>query len=188
MCLPLLFHLLFRSMTTQSQYLSSNPKAIADDNGRFPWFSLYGGKICFGNRPDTASWAPLLSAKVSHIATVQTRDENAADIRHQCLTSGLKWMWVPFETTSISASIEEAFLHQYLREITTVLKDGAHLYLHCDSTLSRCSLLFYALCHYNRLPSDSAYCALHSINPQANALSRRELKWAASLGHAALKG
>jgi len=97
-------------------------------------------------------------------------------------------MWVPFETTSISASIEEAFLHQYLREITTVLKDGAHLYLHCDSTLSRCSLLFYALCHYNRLPSDSAYCALHSINPQANALSRRELKWAASLGHAALKG
>jgi len=49
-------------------------------------------------------------------------------------------------------------------------------------------LLFYALCHYNRLPSDSAYCALHSINPQANALSRRELKWAAALGHAALKG
>ena len=153
-----------------------------------PWFSIRTGKICLGNKPSDSAYEYLKNVGVTHIATVQTSEENALVVRDLAKRATLEWLWLPFEYTSAALPTDDIHLHQYLHELSTILKEGAHVYVHCDGSQHRCSLLFYALCHYCGIPSDSAYNALHSFGAKAaNQLSRNKLKWAAQLGHAAPK-
>lgn len=152
------------------------------------WFSLHAGQICLGKKPVESDFERLKSLGVTHIATVQTSEENAPVIRDRSIAAGLEWLWVPFLHPSSESPTEDVHLHQYLHELSQMLTEGAKIYLHCDGSQHRCSLLFYALCHYCRVPSNSAYNALHSFGASAaNNLKRSELTWAAELGHIAPK-
>jgi protein-tyrosine phosphatase len=152
------------------------------------WFSLGAGKICLGGKPSDETYSRLKTLGVSHLATVQTTDEQASNIRDKAIASGLEWIWVPFLHPSAESPTDDVHLHQYLHELSQMLSEGARVYLHCDGSQHRCSLLFYALCHYRSVPSNSAYNALHSFGANAaNNLSRGELSWAAALGNAAPK-
>ncbi len=151
-----------------------------------PWFALHSGKICLGNKPTPDAYARLSSLGVTHLATLQTSDESAYTIRDDTLEAGLEWLWVPFMHPSADSPTDDVHLHQYLHELSQMLTEGARIYLHCDGSHHRCSLLFYALCHYCRVPSNSAYNALHSFGADAaNNLPRAELVWASKLGHSA---
>ena len=152
------------------------------------WFSLHAGQICLGKKPVESDFERLKSLGVTHIATVQTSEEHAPVIRDNSVAAGLEWLWVPFVHPSSESPTEDTHLHQYLHELSQMLTEGAKIYLHCDGSQHRCSLLFYALCHYCRVPSNSAYNALHSFGASAaNNLLRSELTWAAELGHIAPK-
>ncbi|BFT29340.1 hypothetical protein D210916BOD24_05160 [Alteromonas sp. D210916BOD_24] len=150
------------------------------------WFALRAGKICLGKKPTKDDYLRLRALGVTHLATVQTSEENAPSIRDAAKSAGLEWLWVPFLHPSSDSPTDDVHLHQYLHELTQMLAEGANIYLHCDGSQHRCSLLFYALCHYCRIPSNSAYSALHSFGAKAaNNLARSELTWAAELGHTA---
>lgn len=152
------------------------------------WFSLGAGKICLGGKPNEETYSKLKALGVSHLATVQTTDEHASYIRDKTIEAGLAWIWVPFLHPSAESPTEDVHLHQYLHELSQMLNEGARIYLHCDGSQHRCSLLFYALCHFRRVPSSSAYSALHSFGANAaNNLLRPELAWAATLGRTAPK-
>jgi len=174
---------------------SSNFNAdTSDENGNtsttaareIAWFSLRSGKICLGKKPTAADFVRLKGLGVTHLATVQTCEEDAPRIRDGAIAAGLEWTWVPFLHPSAVSPTDDVHLHQYLHELSQLLVEGARIYLHCDGSQHRCSLLFYAICHYCRVPSDSAYNALHSFGATAaNNLVRSELAWAAELGHTA---
>ena len=152
------------------------------------WFSLHAGQICLGKKPVESDFERLKSLGGTHIATFQTSEEHAPVIRDNSVAAGLEWLWVPFVHPSSESPTEDTHLHQYLHELSQMLTEGAKIYLHCDGSQHRCSLLFYALCHYCRVPSNSAYNALHSFGASAaNNLKRSELTWAAELGHIAPK-
>jgi len=159
---------------------------IADNLPALAWFSLKAGKICLGKKPTEDTYKTLKSVGVTHLATVQTDDENASAIRDNALIAGLEWLWLPFLHPSAESPTDDVHLHQYLHELSQMLADGACIYLHCDGSQHRCRLLFYALCHYCHVPSNSAYNALHSFGAHsANGLARSELQWAAELGQTA---
>ena len=163
------------------EHSAATPLSIA-------WFSLRAGQICLGKKPVDGDFERLKSLGVTHIATVQTSEEQAPIIRDSSFAVGLEWLWVPFMHPSSASPTEDVHLHQYLHELSQMLSEGAKIYLHCDGSQHRCSLLFYALCHYCRVPSNSAYNALHSFGASAaNNLLRSELTWAAELGHIAPK-
>ena len=150
------------------------------------WFSLKAGKICLGKKPAADTYSALKGLGVTHVATVQTGEEQAPNIRDSAIENGLEWLWVPFSHPSSQSPTDDVHLHHYLHELSKMLSEGASIYLHCDGSQHRCSLLFYALCHYVGIPSNSAYNALHSFGRNAaNNLSRSELTWAAELGHTA---
>ena len=152
------------------------------------WFSLRSGKIGIGKQPTHDTLNTLKDAGVTHIATVQTHKESALNVRSLAQSASLEWLWLPFEHSSVESANDDSHLHQYLHELSIRLTEGAHVYLHCGDSQTRCSLLFYALCHYCRIPSSSAYNALHSFDAKAaNQLPRKKLSWAAQLGHAAPK-
>jgi protein-tyrosine phosphatase len=185
MRLSLLFNLLFCGLalavnTTETEdNTTNNSPAIA-------WFSLKAGKICLGKKPDAEAYSKLKDLGVTHLATVQTGEEQAPTVRDNALENGLEWLWVPFTHPSAQSPTDDVHLHHYLHELSKMLSEGASIYLHCDGSQHRCSLLFYALCHYAGIPSNSAYNALHSFGRNAaNNLSRSELTWAAELGHTA---
>lgn len=184
--MPLLFNLLLcgvtRAVTKNESANSINdnvPQAIA-------WFSLKAGKICLGKKLTTNAYDKLKLLGVTHVATVQTGDENAPEVRDATLNSGLEWLWVPYSHPSSPSLTDDVYLHQYLNDLSKLLSESANIYLHCDGSQHRCSLLLYALCHYLGIPSSSAYNVLHSFGRNAaNGLSRAELTWAAKLGHSA---
>lgn len=159
---------------------------VKSNQGKIAWFSLRTGKICLGQKPSADTYSRLKTLGVTHLATVQTSEEDAPLICDGALAAELEWLWVPFLHPSAKSPTEDVHLHQYLHELSQMLSEGARIYLHCDGSQHRCSLLFYALCHYCRVPSGSAYSALHSFGANAaNGLSRSELTWAAELGHTA---
>lgn len=170
---------------------SHSPSRLSDtpsheEKTNIAWFTLRAGKICLGNKPTDDDYLRLRTLGVTHLATVQTSEENAPSIRDGAINAGLEWLWVPFLHPSAASPTDDVHLHQYLHELTQMLAEGARIYLHCDGSQHRCSLLFYALCHYCRVPSNSAYSALHSFGAKAaNSLARSELSWAAELGHTA---
>ena len=168
----------------------TNPAPVhnSDQQPSLAWFSLHSGKICLGPKPTQNTCEKLKSMGVTHVASVQTSEENAPVVRDTAQKAGLEWLWLPFVHSSPQASTDDIHLHQYLHELSTILEQGGRVYLHCDGSQQRCSLLFYALCHYCRIPSGCAYNALHSFGAKAaNHLSRSKLQWAAQLGHAAPK-
>lgn len=195
MWLPLFFNLLFCGLTlavntteTETNITGNNTAGniTNDSSPAIAWFSLKAGKICLGKKPVAEAYSALKGLGVTHVATVQTGEEQAPNIRDSALENGLEWLWVPFSHPSSQSPTDDVHLHHYLHELSKMLSEGASIYLHCDGSQHRCSLLFYALCHYVGIPSNSAYNALHSFGRNAaNNLSRSELSWAAELGHSA---
>ncbi|ALM91684.1 hypothetical protein AOR13_2680 [Alteromonas stellipolaris LMG 21856] len=183
MQLPLLLNILLCGM---NKIESSSVSKGSSSQTSLAWFSLSAGKICLGQKPTSDTYARLKGLGVTHLATVQTGEEDAPIIRDGAKAAGLEWIWLPFLHPSAESPTDDVHLHQYLHELSQMLTEGASVYLHCDGSQHRCSLLFYALCHYCRVPSNSAYSALHSFGANsANGLSRGELQWAAELGHTA---
>ena len=195
MRLSLLFNLLFcglalavKTTKTETTITSNNAAGniTTDASPAIAWFSLKAGKICLGKKPAADAYSELKGLGVTHVATVQTGEEQAPNIRDSAIENGLEWLWVPFSHPSSQSPTDDVHLHHYLHELSKMQSEGANIYLHCDGSQHRCSLLFYALCHYVGIPSNSAYNALHSFGRNAaNNLSRPELTWAAELGHTA---
>lgn len=147
------------------------------------WFQTPAGRISLGPRPDDKQLPLLQADHVSHVVTVQTREEDAHAIEQATRAHGMQWVWLPFERTRQSSETEVSMLQQYVAELRQLLTEGASLYLHCDTSRYRCRLLFYALCHHLKMPSANAYSALHSFSASgANRIARPDLAWAADLG------
>ncbi len=147
------------------------------------WFQTSVGRICLGPRPDDALMQILKAEGVSHIATVQTSDEQADAIKALCESFDTRWVWLPIEKIRDSSKAEVAMLQKYLAELRQILTQGGSVYLHCDKSRYRCRLMFYALCHHLKMPSSSAYPAMHSFSADgANRIAREDLYWAADLG------
>lgn len=155
-------------------------------NAKLSSFSLYAGQLALGTEPDERQLRNLKAQGVSHIAVFLTDDENATSLRQRSREAGMEWLWMPVHQTLSASDIQRTHLHQYLTELSQLLKEGARIYFYCDESMHRCALMFYALCHACRIPSSSAYPILHSMPAlQANTLTRESLHWAAGLGTSA---
>ncbi|WP_246601091.1 hypothetical protein [Alteromonas antoniana] len=149
-------------------------------------FSLYAGQLALGTEPDERQLRNLKAQGVSHIAVFLTDDENAISLRQRSREAGMEWLWMPVHQTLSASDIQRTYLHQYLTELSQLLKEGARIYFYCDESMHRCALMVYALCHACRIPSSSAYPILHSMPAlHANTLTRESLHWAAGLGTSA---
>ncbi|GEA12266.1 hypothetical protein [Alteromonas sp. KUL49] len=147
------------------------------------WFTLGSGRICLGKKPDNDYLVKLKQSGVSHLATVQTGEEEGRSYESKALEAGLTWVWLPFDRQKAATQNEEAYIQQYLTELKALLADGASVYLHCDGTQQRCSLLLFALCVNKGMSTSSAYAVLHSFGKNAaNQLPRSALEWAAAIG------
>ena len=148
------------------------------------WFSIGAGKITLGARPTPEFLAQLRARNVTHIATIQTSEENKPALQSDVKKAGLHWLWLPFnvEDIFVNNDTEKAFMQQYLLEVSQTLKEGGRIYLHCDGNCERCRLFLYALCIHLKIPASSAYNVVHSFgSDKANQLSRRELQQAAAI-------
>ncbi len=147
------------------------------------WFTLGVGRICLGKKPDDNYLKQLAQSGVTHLATVQTSAESGRSYEAKAEASGLAWVWLPFDIAQGATPNEEAYIKQYLTELKALLNEGASIYLHCDGTQQRCSLLLYALCLNKGMSTSSAYSVLHSFGKNAaNQLPRGALEWAAAIG------
>lgn len=148
------------------------------------WFAVGAGKITLGARPTPEYMHSLRKQGITHIATIQTSEENKPELKADVSNAGMQWLWLPFNVSDIFVQneTEKAFLQQYLLEVSQTLKEGGRVYLHCDGTCERCRLFLYALCIHIKIPASSAYAIVHSFGgDKANQLSRRELQQAAAI-------
>ncbi|WP_414829917.1 hypothetical protein [Alteromonas sp. H39] len=158
-------------------------ETLQSENATLSSFSLYAGQLAFGTEPNEERLRNLKAQGVSHIAAFLTDEENATHWRQFTRDTGLEWLWMPVHQTLSASDIQRTHLHQYLTELSQLLKEGAYVYFYCDDSMHRCALMFYALCHACRIPSSSAYPILHSMPAlNANTLTRESLHWAARLG------
>ncbi|AXR05544.1 protein-tyrosine phosphatase family protein [Salinimonas sediminis] len=161
----------------------SQPDSVSPLVTDLRWFKTSVGRICLGSRPSISAIEQLQAVPVTHVFTLQTSAEDPAELGHSVEQNHLNWRWMPFDNIRNSSQSDVAMLQQYLYETGQTLSQGGSIYLHCDTSMQRCQLFFYALCHHLRMPSASAYSVLHSLTENGpNSLSRKDLAWAADLG------
>ena len=148
------------------------------------WFAVGAGKITLGARPTAEYMHALKKQGITHIATIQTSEENKPELKTDVESAGMHWLWLPFNVSDIFVQneTEKAFLQQYLLEVSQTLNEGGRVYLHCDGACERCRLFLFARCIPLKIPASSAYAIVHSFGGEkANLLSRRELQQAAAI-------
>ncbi|QPG05089.1 hypothetical protein IT774_13250 [Salinimonas marina] len=162
---------------SQSATPCSTPIAAPD------WFSTSVGRVAVGPRPGKQDMATMQRAQVSHVGSLQTSAEDSHEVAAITEKAGLQWLWMPIDISVTTRAADVSMLQQYLHATGKLLANGASIYLHCDTDQHRCLLFTYALLHHLRLPSASAYSALHSLQSHGtNSLLRKDLAWAADLG------
>ncbi len=147
--------------------------------------SLLSGRIALGLPLDSHLIATLPELGISHVVMLREREEDALQYRGQAEAAGLTWAWMPLGEGQGPAAgdLDSSYLEQYLAELKQLLVEGRSLYFQCDASLERCTILLYALCHYCRMPSSSAYPLLHSLPAlSVHTVPRASLHWAAKIG------
>lgn len=158
---------------------------MSQDNVQLASTILGNASLTIGPAPDHDSVRQLISAGVTHIATVLSADEDGERVRSLCQQYSLTWLWLPYSKTVDSSESELEHVRNYVQQLADRVNEGASIYLHCDDSLNRCLLLTYALLHKRRLPSAQAFTTIHRMAPAAtHKLNKQDLQWAAMLGEA----
>ena len=68
------------------------------------WFNVGNGRITLGARPTPDYLIKLRGQGVTHIATIQTSEENKPELKSDVAEAGLHWLWLPFNIADILSS------------------------------------------------------------------------------------
>ncbi len=135
---------------------------------------LWQGLLRVGTAPDEDTINALVDAGVTHIGCCLRESDITPSFLTCVRTAGLSWTWLPFTENSLTTSSHRHFLRQYLDSVRQLLEEQHAVYLCCDDTKTRCSLLSYALCLKAGMSTSSAYTTVCELSQGAVHSIRRE--------------
>ncbi|WP_372627239.1 hypothetical protein [Arsukibacterium sp.] len=137
-----------------------------------------GGKISVGHRPKLKLLKDFKQSGVSHIWTLLSEHEGAAEINKAARKNGLQWVWLPLENGKPPEHSRIADITDCFARCKTLLTEGAHLYLHCSAGIHRTGMIGYAFFRYLGLSRTEALHLLENLRSvTSNGVGESRLAW-----------
>ncbi|MGD9981084.1 MAG: protein-tyrosine phosphatase family protein [Hyphomonadaceae bacterium] len=158
-----------------------------DTIGGYVFLPLWSGALAIGHRPALRTIKALRAARVSHIATVLSRGEQAEQIGEAARAAGLEWTWIELGSTKNLPKQRNPEIVHALSDLTRRLRSGARIYLHCSAGIHRTGMIAAALLFHNEYNEEDARAALEVLRPiTARDMGEERFRWARSFAPDAL--
>lgn len=114
------------------------------------WVSVRRGSIALTSRPRIRVLRELAREEAcTHVLTLLSEREGAAEIGAATEAAGMAWMWLPFENGSPPGKKRDEELTNALAELRRVLgTEGSRILIHCSAGIHRTGMVAYALLRF----------------------------------------
>ena len=145
------------------------------------------GFLSIGHRPKQSDLLDLKDEGFSHVVTVLSASEGAAEIGRGTKKLGLQWIWLPLGSAKVPLENEEDIQHveAVLQQLVSLFSDptaGIKAYLHCSAGMHRTGMITFALLRrlgYNSTKAMDLLTQLRELTAQNVGVER--VAWADSI-------
>ncbi len=140
--------------------------------------AILGGSIIIGHRPGKRTIRALGCKGVTHVITLMSEAEGAKSIEQAVREANMGWIWFPMKTGAPPGKKRIPELQRLFVELSTALKSGGMVYVHCSAGIHRTGMIVYAFLRYSGIPVVQARDMLKSLRlVTAESVGEERLAW-----------
>ncbi|MEV1005616.1 tyrosine-protein phosphatase [Nonomuraea sp. NPDC050202] len=77
---------------------------------------------------------------------------------------GMQWIWIPLPSAGPPPPTSDYRLGAALMQVSSLLRDGCHVLVHCSAGIHRTGMFAYALLRFTGMTSEDAALSLERLN------------------------
>lgn len=144
--------------------------------------SVGAGALALSHRPGRNDIPLLPSHGITHVVTLLSDREGAADIGRAVEQAGMIWRWVPLRNGQPPDAERTTTLRPILADLATLLQSGASLLVHCSAGIHRTGMFGYAILRQCGLSATDARARLAQLRAvTSDGVGAHRLAWGDSL-------
>lgn len=148
------------------------------DAGLVRWVGVGGGHLAIGHRPKLKTIPALRQHGATHIVTLLTEAEGAADIAAAVKKAGMSWLWLPLESAAPPPEERLADVSRLYEGLRTALASRARVYVHCSAGIHRTGMITHGLLRSMGLSQGEAMALLRSLRSETGeGVGEGRLQW-----------
>lgn len=149
------------------------------------WVPVGGGHLSIGHRPKIKAIPTLGQHGATHLLTLLSEAEGAADIGAAVKKAGLNWLWFPMESADPPERGRAEVLTLY-ENVRAVLAGGGRVFVHCSAGIHRTGMMTYGLLRSLNLSQAQAMETLRLLREMtAGSVGQDRLSWGEQFGTSA---
>lgn len=142
------------------------------------WLAVGGGQLAIGHRPKRPALLALRAAGCTHVLTLLSAREGAAQLEQAARDAGLAWIGFPLDNGDPLPRARDTEARALLAELAALLAGGARVFVHCSAGIHRTGMIAYALLRHLGYGPDAARAALRALRAAtADGVKEHRLAW-----------
>lgn len=147
------------------------------------WVSVLGGCLAIGHRPGGKMFADLKLLGATHIVTLLSESEGAAEMRRGTNKEGMQWLWFPMSSANPPQEATLADLQHLFISMARLMEQGGKLYLHCSAGIHRTGMITHAFLRAIGMGETQALATLAQLRLETrDCLTPQRLAWSNAYG------
>ncbi|WP_222107231.1 protein-tyrosine phosphatase family protein [[Actinomadura] parvosata] len=137
------------------------------------------GTLSVTRRPQLRALPGIASLGVTHVVTLLSRHEGALQLGSAVRALGLPWIWIPLPGAAPPPPTSDQRLGTALMQVSSLLRDGGHVLVHCSAGIHRTGMFAYALLRFTGMTAEEAALSLERLSAvMAAEVGDHRLAWA----------
>lgn len=142
------------------------------------WVCVAGGHLAIGHRPKIKAIQSFQRHGVTHILTLLSAAEGAAQIGATAKAAALDWIWFPLTSASPPQAERLPEVRLLYRNLREVLAAGGKVYVHCSAGIHRTGMISYGFLRSIKLSQTDAIAILHELRAETGkGVGDSRLQW-----------
>jgi protein-tyrosine phosphatase len=119
----------------------------------------------------------------THVVTLLSEAEGAADIGAAVKRAGIVWLWFPLESAVPPCEDRDAEVHLLYEGVRAALASRGKIYIHCSAGIHRTGMITYGLLRSLGLSAGEALAVLRSLREETGeGVGEDRLTWGDRFG------
>jgi len=137
------------------------------------------GAVAITHRPKLKLLPTMRSAGVTHLVTLLSKREGALVMGNAARAAGLEWIWIDLPNGQQPAPESNRNIVAALTTLVDLIRNGAHMVIHCSAGIHRTGMFTYALLRAHGLDRGEAMSTLTRLRAAtAEGVGEQRLAWA----------
>jgi protein-tyrosine phosphatase len=130
------------------------------------WIAVGSGCLALGHRPKMKAIPVLRQQGATHVLTLLSETEGAADIGATVQRAGMIWLWFPLESAAPPSAEWDAKVNLLYEGVLAALATGGKIYVHCSAGIHRTGMITHGLLRKMGMSADQALAVLRTLRTE----------------------